>query len=46
MKQVTNMQTNVIEYLLRSVEKYPDKVALRDEKKAITFAELDRLAEC
>lgn len=44
MKQVTNMQTNVIEYLLRSVEKYPDKVALRDEKKAITFAELDRLA--
>lgn len=38
------MQTNVIEYLINSVRKNPNKIAFRDEKKAITFAELDRQA--
>lgn len=38
------MQTNVIEYLINSVKKSPNKIAFRDEKKAITFAELDRQA--
>lgn len=38
------MQTNVIEYLLKNAEKYPDKVAFRDEKKEITFAQLDKQA--
>lgn len=38
------MQTNVMEYLWNSAKKYPDKIAFRDEKKAITFAELDKLA--
>lgn len=38
------MQTNVMEYLLKSVEKYPDKVAFRDEKTEITFSQLDNLA--
>ena len=38
------MQTNVIEYLMNSAQKYPDKIALRDEKNAITFGELDKNA--
>lgn len=38
------MQTNVIEYLLKNAEKYPNKVAFRDEKKEITFAQLDKQA--
>ena len=33
-----------MEYLLKSVEKYPDKVAFRDEKTEITFSQLDNLA--
>lgn len=35
------MRRNVIEYLMDSVQKYPNKVALLDEKREITFAELD-----
>lgn len=38
------MQTNVIEYLINSARKYPDKVALRDDKKVLTFGELDKQA--
>lgn len=38
------MQTNVMEYLLDSVKKYPNKVAVRDEKRALTFSELDKKA--
>ena len=38
------MQRNVIEYLQKSAEKYPDKIALKDDKTAITFSELDRCA--
>ena len=38
------MQTNVIEYLLNSAKKYPNKIAFRDEKSAITFADLDKQA--
>ncbi len=35
------MRRNVIDYLQDSAKKYPDKVALIDEKREITFAELD-----
>lgn len=35
------MKKNVIEYLKDSVQKYPDKTALVDENRKITFAELD-----
>lgn len=38
------MKKNVIEYLLDSVEKYPNKIACRDQNKAITFSELDQRA--
>lgn len=38
------MKTNVIEYLLNSTKRWPNKVAFRDEKSAITFAELDKQA--
>lgn len=34
------MITNVIEYLINSAEKYPQKIALVDEKNSITFREL------
>ncbi|NLL79117.1 MAG: amino acid adenylation domain-containing protein [Clostridiales bacterium] len=40
------MKKSVIEYLLESREKYPNKIAFKDEKKEITFAELDRKARC
>lgn len=40
------MQTNVAEYLINAAEKYPDKVALKDGKREITFSELDRQARC
>lgn len=39
------MQRNVIEYLTKSVAKYPDKIALKDERASITFSELDRCAK-
>ncbi|RKJ51499.1 amino acid adenylation domain-containing protein [bacterium 1XD42-1] len=35
------MKKNVIEYLIDSVQKYPNKVALVDKNRKITFAELD-----
>lgn len=35
------MKKNVIEYLKDSVQRYPDKIALVDENRKITFAELD-----
>lgn len=38
------MHINVMEYLLDSVKKYPNKVALREEKQFLTFAELDKKA--
>ena len=31
---------NALEYLERSAEKYPDKVAFADVKKEITYSEL------
>lgn len=34
------MQKSVIEYLLRTVEKYPDKIAVQDEESAVSFSEL------
>lgn len=40
------MKNNVAEYLRESAYKFPDKVAFRDEKKEITFADLDRKACC
>ena len=40
------MQTNVAEYLINAAKKYPDKVAIRDEKREITFLELDKQARC
>lgn len=45
-KQVLRLQTNVAEYLINAAKKYPDKIALRDEKREITFLELDRQARC
>lgn len=39
------MQTSVIEYLINSAKKYPDKIAFRDEKCAVTFGELDKKAK-
>lgn len=38
------MKYNVLEYLLESAKKYPDKVAFKDEYKEITFLELDMQA--
>lgn len=35
------MKRNVIEYLRESAQRYPDKIALVDEEREITFAELD-----
>lgn len=35
------MKTNVIEYLIETAQKYPNKVAFVDEKRQITFGELD-----
>ena len=34
------MQKNVIEYLLRTAETYPQKIAVQDSVKEITFAQL------
>ena len=39
------MQKNIIEYLQDSVQKYSDKIALVDENRTITFAELDKEAK-
>lgn len=39
-----DMKKNVIEYLKDSVQKYPDKIALIDESRKITFKELDNEA--
>lgn len=39
------MKTNVIEYLIETAQKYPNKVAFVDEKRQITFGELDREAK-
>ena len=38
------MPTNVIEYLINSVNRYPNKIAIEDQYKKITFAELDKQA--
>lgn len=38
------MKRNVIEYLRDSVQRYPNKIAIVDEEREITFAELDREA--
>lgn len=38
------MINNVIEYLLESVKLYPDKVAYKDNRKEMTFSQLDKLA--
>lgn len=40
------MENNVVEYLLRSAELYPDKVAFKDQTKEVTFTQLDRQARC
>lgn len=34
------MQTNILEYLEASAERFPDKIAFGDEKTALTFAQL------
>lgn len=34
------MQKSVVEYLGRTVEKFPDKIAVKDSEKSITFTEL------
>ncbi len=39
------MQKSVIEYLQKTVETYPDKVAVRDAEGSITFSELWRCAK-
>ena len=39
------MIRNVIEYLLESAHKYPDKIAVIDENRKLTFAELEREAK-
>lgn len=38
------MQTNIIEYLMQSAIKYPNKIAFEDQYKKITFSELDKQA--
>lgn len=38
------MQTNIIEYLIQSAIKYPNKIAFEDQYKKITFSELDKQA--
>lgn len=38
------MQRNVLEYLERTVERFPDKVAIEDENGSITFRELKQNA--
>ncbi|MBQ8548569.1 MAG: amino acid adenylation domain-containing protein [Lachnospiraceae bacterium] len=38
------MVNTIAEYLRQTAKKYPDKVAFRDEKKSVTFGELDRCA--
>lgn len=43
-KLVKKMKNNIIEYLLNSAQKFPDKIAFKDEKKEITFSELDQQA--
>lgn len=39
------MIKNVLEYLQSAVKKYPDKVAIIDEKKSLTFSEIDSAAK-
>ena len=39
------MTRNVLEYLERSAERFPDKVALRDEHESLTYAEYVRQAK-
>lgn len=39
------MVTNVIEYLIETAQKYPGKVAFSDEKRQITFGELNHEAK-
>lgn len=38
------MVNTIAEYLKKTAKKYPDKVAFRDEKRSVTFFELDRCA--
>ena len=38
------MQKNVIEYLWRTVERVPDKIAIDDTKEQVTFAQLQQSA--
>ena len=39
------MKRNIVEYLKESAEKYPDKTAFLDERRKITFKELDDEAQ-
>lgn len=39
------MTINVLEYLERSAEKYPEKIAFADEKKGFTYREVENLAQ-
>lgn len=38
------MQTSILEYLQHSVAKFPDKIAFEDEKRALSFQEIDKEA--
>ena len=38
------MQKNVIEYLWKTVERVPDKIAVDDNKEQVTFAQLQQSA--
>ncbi len=38
------MKKNILEYLIESVDKRPNHIAVKDEQITLTFAELDRLA--
>lgn len=38
------MYTSVAEYLINSAKKYPDKIAIKDSERKLTFAELDCIA--
>lgn len=40
------VENNVIEYLLRSARRYPDKIAYKDQTKEVTFSQLDSQARC
>ena len=40
------MQKNVLEYLENTVQKFPNKIAIIDEKSSINFEDLQDHAKC